>query len=277
MPTRSTRRLIAGPLALAVVGTGAVALAAPAQAVSTSVVISEVYGGGGNNGATYTNDFVELYNLGTTPVDLSTWKVQYWSANGANPGNTTSLSGTIAPQSSFLIQMAAGAGGTTPLPDARRHRHGEHERHQRSCAACSTARPRSTASPTAPRRPRSRARRRRARPTRRPRAAPARAPTPTTTPPTSPSVTPSPRNSGAGPLACTPVPPDAGRARDHPPDPGRQPPLPAGGQAGQRRRGRRHRRVVHGLLVPEPHAGQRPRHQRGPVRLHPQGRQRAGG
>lgn len=117
MPTRSTRRLIAGPLALAVLGTGAVALAAPAQAVSTSVVISEVYGGGGNNGATYTNDFVELYNLGSTPVDLSTWKVQYWSATGANPANTTSLSGTIAPQSSYLIQMSAGAGGTTPLPD----------------------------------------------------------------------------------------------------------------------------------------------------------------
>jgi uncharacterized protein len=115
MPMSSTRRLIAGPLALAVVGAGAVALAAPAQAVSTSVVISEVYGGGGNTGATYTNDFVELYNLGTTPVDLSTWKVQYFSATGTT-ASTTALTGAIAPQSSYLIQLAKGAGGTTPLP-----------------------------------------------------------------------------------------------------------------------------------------------------------------
>ena len=37
-------------------------VAVPAQAASASVVISEVYGGGGNSGATLKNDFVELYN-----------------------------------------------------------------------------------------------------------------------------------------------------------------------------------------------------------------------
>src|SRR5215213_2411048 len=40
-------------------------LAPRAQAVSTSIVISQVYGGGGNSGATYQNDFVELFNRGT--------------------------------------------------------------------------------------------------------------------------------------------------------------------------------------------------------------------
>ena len=44
--------------------------------VPPSVKISQVYGGGGNSGATYTNDFVELFNSGTTPVDVANWSVQ---------------------------------------------------------------------------------------------------------------------------------------------------------------------------------------------------------
>src|SRR6266536_2613785 len=53
-----------------VVTAAAVALSAsPASAASPDVVVSQVYGGGGNSGATYTNDFVELYNRGTEPVD----------------------------------------------------------------------------------------------------------------------------------------------------------------------------------------------------------------
>jgi hypothetical protein len=35
---------------------------AQAVDVTSPVVISEVYGGGGNTGATYQNDFIELYN-----------------------------------------------------------------------------------------------------------------------------------------------------------------------------------------------------------------------
>jgi hypothetical protein len=34
------------------------------------VAISQVYGGGGNAGATFTNDFVELRNTSSAPVDL---------------------------------------------------------------------------------------------------------------------------------------------------------------------------------------------------------------
>ena len=36
-------------------------------------MISQLYGGGGNAGATYHNDFVELYNRGTTAVDI--WRL----------------------------------------------------------------------------------------------------------------------------------------------------------------------------------------------------------
>jgi DNA/RNA endonuclease G (NUC1) len=80
-----------------------------------SVVISQVYGGGGNSGAVYKNDFIELYNNGTATVDLSTYAVQYASATGSTWSETL-LSGTIAPGHHYLIQEAAGSGGTTSLP-----------------------------------------------------------------------------------------------------------------------------------------------------------------
>ena len=51
------------------------ALAGPAGAASPNVVISQAYGGGGNAGAQYTNDFVELFNRGSAPVDISTWSL----------------------------------------------------------------------------------------------------------------------------------------------------------------------------------------------------------
>lgn len=79
------------------------------------VVISEIYGGGGNSGSVYKNDFIELYNPTTTAVDLSTWSVQYASATGTS-WQVTALSGSIAPKSFYLIQQAVGAGGTTNLP-----------------------------------------------------------------------------------------------------------------------------------------------------------------
>ncbi len=79
------------------------------------VVISEVYGGGGNTGATLKNDFIELYNPTDIAVSLSGWSVQYVSATGTVPQKTF-LSGSIQPKSFFLIQEAQGAGGTQNLP-----------------------------------------------------------------------------------------------------------------------------------------------------------------
>ena len=94
----------------------ALALAAPASAASPDVVISQVYGGGGNSGATYKNDFIELYNRGSEPVPLSGWTVQYGSATGTTFSGTTALGGTIRPGRYYLVQEAAGAGGTQDLP-----------------------------------------------------------------------------------------------------------------------------------------------------------------
>ncbi|MDQ3907478.1 MAG: lamin tail domain-containing protein, partial [Acidobacteriota bacterium] len=85
------------------------------QAASSDIVISQVYGGGGNNGATYKNDFIELFNKSTSPVTVTGWSVQYASAGGSSWA-VTNLSGTIQPGHYYLVQEAAGAGGTTSLP-----------------------------------------------------------------------------------------------------------------------------------------------------------------
>ena len=83
------RRRIAVGAAVVTAAGGGVLVAQPAQAISADVVISEVYGGGGNTGATFTNDFIELYNRGSTTVDVSEWSVQYGSSTGSS-----SMSGT---------------------------------------------------------------------------------------------------------------------------------------------------------------------------------------
>ena len=96
-----------------------VPLAQPAAALSSTIVISQVYGGGGNAGATLKNDFIELFNLGGAAVNVTGWSVQYGSATGTTWA-ATSLSGTIQPGQYYLVQEAAGAGGTVnlPTPDA---------------------------------------------------------------------------------------------------------------------------------------------------------------
>lgn len=90
-------------------------LSVGAQASTSGVVISQVYGGGGNSGATYTHDFVEIFNAGSTAVSLSGWSVQYASASGSSWA-VTNLSGSLQPGQYHLVRMAQGAGGTVALP-----------------------------------------------------------------------------------------------------------------------------------------------------------------
>ena len=95
------------------------ALVQPASSASPDVVVSQVYGGGGNAGATHTNDFVELFNRGASAVDVSGWTIQYASAAGTT-WQTTSLTGSIAPGRHYLVQLASAAavGAPLPTPDA---------------------------------------------------------------------------------------------------------------------------------------------------------------
>src|SRR3954471_3747156 len=88
---------------------------------ATGVVISQVYGGGGNSGAPLHNDFIELFNAGSNAQDLAGWSVQYASSAGGTWNNATPLPAvTLQPGEYFLIQEAAGAGGgaVLPTPDA---------------------------------------------------------------------------------------------------------------------------------------------------------------
>ena len=83
---------------------------------AADVVISQVYGGGGNSGAPLTHDFIELFNRGVTPVNLSGWSVQYQSAAGTGTWQVTNLTGTIAPGGYYLVQEASNAAVGSPLP-----------------------------------------------------------------------------------------------------------------------------------------------------------------
>jgi hypothetical protein len=97
----------------------ALLIAPAARSASPDLVVSQVYAGGGNSGATYTNDFVELFNRGNTAIDLGTWSIQYSSASGTT-WQVTPLSGSVQPGRYYLVQLAsAGAvGAALPPPDA---------------------------------------------------------------------------------------------------------------------------------------------------------------
>ncbi|GHF33844.1 hypothetical protein HNQ07_000214 [Deinococcus metalli] len=85
------------------------------------LVISQVYGGGGNSGATFNNDFIEIFNAGSAPVNLSGYSVQYASATGTTWQTTPLTNVSLAAGQYYLVQGAAGTTVTNaplPTPDA---------------------------------------------------------------------------------------------------------------------------------------------------------------
>ncbi len=69
--------------------------AAPASGSgSGSVVVAEVFAAGGNSGAAYANDYVELFNRGSGAVAVDGWTLRYASASSTT-WQATALSGTI--------------------------------------------------------------------------------------------------------------------------------------------------------------------------------------
>ncbi len=111
-------RAVALLLVALVAGTGALAVPT-ARGASPDVVVSQVFAGGGNAGAPFASDFVELFNRGSTAVDVSGWTVQYASATGIS-WQVTALAGSIAPGRHYLLQLASGGtvGAALPTPDA---------------------------------------------------------------------------------------------------------------------------------------------------------------
>src|SRR5450759_1022350 len=56
----------------------------PAAPAASAVRISQAYGGGGNGGALYRRDFVEIFNAGNITLDVTGWSIQYASAAGTS-------------------------------------------------------------------------------------------------------------------------------------------------------------------------------------------------
>ena len=81
-----------------------------------SLVISQVYGGGGNTGAIYDHDFVELHNRGTTAVSLAGLSLQYGPATAMTWNGVVPLSGAIPAGGYFLVSLVSGGANGAPLP-----------------------------------------------------------------------------------------------------------------------------------------------------------------
>lgn len=115
------------PRALAVVAGLAVVVAglvptgtAQAAPDGSEVVISEVYGGGGNGGAVFSHDFVELYNPTAAAISLVGTSLQYRAAaNTGAPGASSvlALGGEVPAGGHVLVRLASGTNpGTRILP-----------------------------------------------------------------------------------------------------------------------------------------------------------------
>ena len=96
-----------------------------AQVVSTTLVISQAYGGGGGTTGTYMFDYVELKNISGTPQSTAGLSLMYGSATGQFGSSATNIfalpTTTINPGQYYLVQLStAGTGGTAfPVtPDA---------------------------------------------------------------------------------------------------------------------------------------------------------------
>lgn len=86
---------------------------------SGQIRVTQIYGGGGNSGAPFRNDFIEIFNAGTTSVSLAGWSVQYASATASTWSVTPLTSVTLLPGQYYLVQEAGGSNGVAlPSPDA---------------------------------------------------------------------------------------------------------------------------------------------------------------
>lgn len=90
--------------------------------VSPNIVVSQVFGGGGVASASpFRNDFVEIFNRGGVPINLSGWSIQF-SYAGETTWLTTPLPNVmLGPGQYFLVQQAQstnGSGAPLPTPDA---------------------------------------------------------------------------------------------------------------------------------------------------------------
>jgi predicted extracellular nuclease len=94
-------------------------LAALAQA-GAGLVISQMYPGGGNSGATYNGKFLEIYNPTSSAISTSGVSIQYASAGGTSYATLPLTAAMIQPGHYFLVQTTLGTTGAnlTTAPNA---------------------------------------------------------------------------------------------------------------------------------------------------------------
>ena len=115
------RRPLALATGLGMVFSSLLIAAQPANAASTGLVITEVYGGGGNSGANLNADFVELYNPTSSDITLDGKSLQYRSTSGTGAANGVgALTGEVPAGEHFLVQTGTtgSSGSALPTPDA---------------------------------------------------------------------------------------------------------------------------------------------------------------
>ncbi len=88
---------------------------------STTVVISQAYGGGGGSTGTYLNDYIELHNISNSSKDISGFVLAYGSSTGQFGSSSTNYytfpAATSIPAGRYLlIQCGASGSAGAALP-----------------------------------------------------------------------------------------------------------------------------------------------------------------
>lgn len=85
---------------------------------STTIVISQLYGAGGNSGAVYNADYVELHNVSGSAISLSGYTIQYGSSAvaGTWSGVAPLPAASIPAGGYYLIQMSTAGVNGVALP-----------------------------------------------------------------------------------------------------------------------------------------------------------------
>jgi predicted extracellular nuclease len=102
----------------------AVLPAAASSGPSTTIVITQVYGAGGNTGSPFTSDYIEIFNLSATSQTLTGWSLQYASATSTgsvSAANIFPLPATVTiPAGGYYLvsgQVTAASTGITDPAD----------------------------------------------------------------------------------------------------------------------------------------------------------------
>lgn len=121
MRLRRTLALPSFPNRLSLAVAALCATASAASWAAGGVVISQVFAGGGNTGAPFQRDYVELFNAGSAAVSLGGLSLQYASATGNGFFSANSpvelANVTLQPGQFFLLALASGSNGSALTAD----------------------------------------------------------------------------------------------------------------------------------------------------------------